>query len=295
MHNARTPRGAWWYPRRAFTLIELLMVIAIIALLIGILLPALSNARETARFTVCQSNISQFSRAVNLYAVDSKDLVWPMFEWAPVQFQLGTAPPRKGAGLLYQYVDDVYKINECPKNKRQGITGTVNTAIDPQFGRELGVGFDYTMVSRMQGLRLSSPVQVSYLKSPATYTAQSKPPLTMPAASLTRMNGTPIYLEESTLFNNTGITDGLWGNWDQLTRRHFKKCSIAFVEGHAGPFTPPGGTKEVAGTATPDARDLDCNDFYVLGARGWVRLEPTDTDNRLNFGERPYGWINSPR
>lgn len=56
--------------RRGFTLIELLVVIAIIALLLGILLPALGNARETGRALACSSNIRQLAVALTLYAAD---------------------------------------------------------------------------------------------------------------------------------------------------------------------------------------------------------------------------------
>ena len=72
--NASCPRrSATTRSAGAFTLIELLVVISIIALLIGILLPALGAARASARTVQCLSNIRQMNMAVLNYATDNKD------------------------------------------------------------------------------------------------------------------------------------------------------------------------------------------------------------------------------
>ncbi|MBL8763271.1 MAG: prepilin-type N-terminal cleavage/methylation domain-containing protein [Phycisphaerae bacterium] len=58
--------------RRAFTLIELLVVIAIVALLISILLPALGQARQTAKSIVCASGQNQMGKAMSMYVMNNR-------------------------------------------------------------------------------------------------------------------------------------------------------------------------------------------------------------------------------
>jgi prepilin-type N-terminal cleavage/methylation domain-containing protein len=62
---------------RAFTLVELLIVIGIIAVLIGILLPVLGKARESARRAQCLANQKQIAQSVLLYAHQHKTLPGP--------------------------------------------------------------------------------------------------------------------------------------------------------------------------------------------------------------------------
>ncbi len=62
---------------RAFTLIELLVVIAVIALLMSLILPSLGGARRTTWTVICQSNLSQLGKALQMYFDNQKDPVFP--------------------------------------------------------------------------------------------------------------------------------------------------------------------------------------------------------------------------
>ena len=64
----------------AFTLIELLVVVSIIALLVSILIPALSKAREQAKQVVCAANLRSVSMTYLMYGFDADDwLPWPTY------------------------------------------------------------------------------------------------------------------------------------------------------------------------------------------------------------------------
>jgi prepilin-type N-terminal cleavage/methylation domain-containing protein/prepilin-type processing-associated H-X9-DG protein len=71
-NDSRRPR-TMKKQKKGFTLIELLVVISIIALLVSILLPALSSAREQAKMAVCSVHLNGLGKAVVMYTLDTKD------------------------------------------------------------------------------------------------------------------------------------------------------------------------------------------------------------------------------
>lgn len=108
----------------AFTLVELLVVISIIALLLAIIMPALSKARDLARRNVCKSNLHQIGVALIMYANENKNK-YPYgtmynFPFASIQtHSLAASVSVKSvvAGLaLCPYISNDTRIFLCPGN-----------------------------------------------------------------------------------------------------------------------------------------------------------------------------------
>lgn len=140
--------------RRAFTLVELLVVIGVIALLISLLLPALNKARAQAARTKCMSNMRQLAMACSMYGAENKGQI-PYCNWgepyqptwttanrsgfysygwlytsvgqrsgwgAPIDGTWGTPYPTVGVktGVLWNYVREV-AVYRCPADIETGV------------------------------------------------------------------------------------------------------------------------------------------------------------------------------
>lgn len=107
-------------PGRAFTLIEVLVVVSIIALLISILMPSLNQVREQAKASVCLSNLKQIGTGLTLYLVESKGL-YPMHSSLKSQTTDLGKPRTRWPDYLHRYMrnEEVYSCTNLTKVQQQ--------------------------------------------------------------------------------------------------------------------------------------------------------------------------------
>ncbi len=287
------------------------MVIAIIALLIGILLPALGKARDAGRAVLCLSNSRQMGLSSNLYAADYKERLWHAkmrtstgAEYAPwARLPDPSDPTLTTPGLAYQYLQNADKVGECPSNKRRARVGGTGNNV---FRTATDLDFDYTFIAGVQGLRLGTETRISYLSTPQTVPLAGISPTFAPSTwVMNTLPAIPVFVEESALFNSVNIgvyRDGLWSNRDQITDRHSRSGSMAYIDGSASLLQAPRGPtpesrRNIVASNPEGAResgDLEVNHFYAsTGSGSWVRMEPTTPGDY--YTSRPFGWINSPK
>jgi prepilin-type processing-associated H-X9-DG protein/prepilin-type N-terminal cleavage/methylation domain-containing protein len=187
---------------RAFTLVELLVVIGIIAVLVGILLPALSRARQQANLITCQTHLRQIGQAIFIYVADNQGFL-PYGYW-------------NGTYLTYTY--DNTKANDW------GIL--LSNLLSSRLGNDFA---DQTKSGGLQQFNRGIFLDVD---TPANGDAQlqySAHPRLMPNL------GTPISSADTTLKNY----DGAWNPYKLAHVQRASEIALIFCGALTKPNTIP--------------------------------------------------------
>jgi prepilin-type N-terminal cleavage/methylation domain-containing protein len=253
---------------RAFTLVELLVVIGIIAVLIAILMPSLSRARDQARGVQCSSNMRQLIIAAHMFAQDHKGRL-PGNHDDALDGAYPNKDPEKRSWLSGDFVNEVYTLANAPE------TGTLFRYVkDPRLylcpsrdqhggktsgGSYTNARFDYSAVKCLQGARLSSvPNQAEYRYTGRTTT------VSLP---------TPYFVEETSYRIVSQNIDGGWSNVDEHSDHHRGGSYYAALDGSVHFFIPRRKKSDLAEayqwTAKSPTRGTVTLATYVGTAWGW--------------------------